>query len=66
MNANALATALVDTLRSLREAQLREHSYRELFLLSLALLGEREARIKAQDRTIARLHEERRALRKVA
>lgn len=59
---NALeAENLVDVLAELRSAQEQIAAYRLVYLLTLELLAEASARLKAQDRTIGRFHEERRS-----
>lgn len=57
---NPLAEPLVHTLRRLREAQCEALAFRELFLLTLGLLGEYERQLQASQRTVARLRDERR------
>ena len=56
---NPLTEALVEALREVREARLVVEDYRTVYLLTLALLAQAEQRITAQDRTIARFHQER-------
>jgi len=58
-----LATLLVDLHRRLSQVQRDCAAFRELFSIALTLLHDHDLRIKAQDRTIARLHDERRAAR---
>ena len=53
--ANPLAEPLVDTLYTLREAQLMVQNYRTVYLITLKLLAAAQHKVKAQERTIARL-----------
>jgi hypothetical protein len=46
LTANPLAQPLVDVLRELRHAKNERQAYRELFLLSLGLLGESEQELR--------------------
>lgn len=56
------AEAVVDVLAELRSTQEQVAAYRLVYLLTLELLSEASVRLKAQDRTIARFHDERRSL----
>ena len=55
------AEAVVDVLAELRSSQEQTAAYRLVYLLTLELLADAQARLRAQDRTIARFHKERRA-----
>ena len=66
LDANPLAAPLVGVLRDLREARSEARVFRELFLLTVGLLGDSERQLVRSRRTIVKLRDQPRAHQEVA